>query len=170
MKARKFGKYDDRKLVWLRAGREFTIILILAFILLRFVIGVSWVSGNSMYPTLKNGQPVVYNRLVKNYKRGDVVSVKMPSGEYMVKRIIAVAGDTVDIKDGIVYVNSEAEDPNLRAYGQQTEAQSDAVSYPIHLDEGEIFVMGDNREVSIDSRTYGPMSATQMRGRLFGNY
>ena len=166
MQNKKFRKYDDKKLGWLRSGKEFAVILIAVFLIFRFVIGFSWVSGKSMYPTLKDGQPVVYNRMVKDYHRGDVISIRMPSGEYMVKRIIAVAGDTVDLHDGVVYINGEPE------YGEWlygvTEPQSVTVSYPLTLEEGHIFVLGDNREVSIDSRTYGPMAATQTRGKLLG--
>ena len=165
MARKKFRKYDDKKLGILRSGKEFVIIVIAVFLLLKFVVGISWVSGNSMYPTLKNGQPVVYNRLAKDYNRGDVISIRMPSGEYMVKRIAAVAGDTVDLQDGIIYINGLPERGSWVV--EKTDAQSVTVEYPVSIEEGHIFVLGDNREVSIDSRTYGEMALTQVRGKLF---
>ena len=167
MARKKFGKFDDKKLGILRFEKEFIVIAIAVFLLLKFVVGLSWVSGNSMYPTLKNNQPVFYNRLAKNYERGDIVSIRMPSGEYMVKRIVAVAGDTVDLRDGTVYINDVAESGDWVT--QASEPQSVTVSYPLTISEGHVFVLGDNREVSIDSRTYGQMAMTQIRGRLMAD-
>lgn len=157
-------KYDDRKLEWLRAGKEFALFILAAVILFRFIIGVSLVSGNSMFPTLKNGQPVVYNRLVRDYKKGDIISVRMPSGEYLIKRIIAVSGDTLDIHAGKVYVNGDEE--NAGYVNGMTAPQDEKITYPFILDEGRIFVMGDNREASVDSRSIGPLSETQIRGKI----
>ncbi|MDO5444851.1 MAG: signal peptidase I [Eubacteriales bacterium] len=157
-------KYDDRKLEWLRAGKEFAVFILAAVIIFRFVIGVSLVSGNSMFPTLENGQPVVYNRLSRDYHRGDIISVRMPSGEYLIKRIIAVSGDSVDIHDGKVFINGEEE--NSGYINGITSPQDGKISYPFTLEEGRIFVMGDNRENSVDSRSIGPLSETQIRGKI----
>ena len=71
------------------------------------LMGISTVDGNSMYPTLHDKDIVIYNRRCKEYKAGDIVAIARPSGEDYVKRVIAVAGDTVNIQDGKVYVNGE---------------------------------------------------------------
>ena len=70
-------------------------------------MGISTVDGNSMYPTLHDKDIVIYNRRCKEYKAGDIVAIARPSGEDYVKRVIAVAGDMVNIQDGKVYVNGE---------------------------------------------------------------
>lgn len=80
-----------------------------AVILLVFylMMGFSTVTGNSMYPTLHDKDIVAYFRLGKEYKPGDVIVLERPDGEEFVKRVVAVAGDTVNIQSGKVYVNGE---------------------------------------------------------------
>lgn len=158
-------KYDGKKLGWLRQGKELILFIFLAFLVFRFMIGVSVVEGNSMEPTLQEGDLVGYLRIVPSYKRGDIVSVRMPAGDYYVKRVIAVGPDTIDIFGGSVYVNGERlEEPYL--YEEVTRYSQEKFSYPLTLKEGQLFVMGDNRQVSVDSRTFGPIASTQVRGRV----
>ena len=166
MSRKHFGKYDDRKLDWLKLLELFAVILIVAFLFFRFVMGISRVSGESMSPTYRNGQLVFYNRLAHNYEVGDVVSVKLPSGEYLIKRIIATAGDEIDLQDGVVYINGEAE-TGAWVTGL-TQPASQKVSYPLQIPSNAVFVLGDNREVSIDSRTYGTIEISQIRGKILG--
>lgn len=162
--AKRNRKYDAKKLEWLRDSKKFILFLVVAVIIFRVLIGISRVDGLSMYPTLKDGQAIVYSRLSKNYEVGDIVSVKMPGGQYYIKRVVAVGGDTVDIKDGLLYVNGKAQ--TQYGYGE-TEAQSALVHYPLTVQEGHIFAVGDNRPVSIDSRTFGEMAISQTRGKIF---
>ena len=158
-------KYDNKKLMWLKAGEEFAVFVIVAFIVFRFIVGVSWISGKSMYPTFKDGQPVFYNRMSSHFEKGDVVSFRMPSGEYIIKRVVAVAGDTVDVHDGAFWINGEKETGDY--INGETYPEEGNVEYPITLHLGQFFALGDNREVSIDSRTIGPVSETQARGKIF---
>ena len=162
-------KYDDKKLFWLRAGKEFVLFLVVAILVFRFVVGVSRVSGESMEPTLKNGAPVVYFRLARHFERGQVVSVRFPSEDYYVKRVIAIAGDTVDIVDGQVLVNGVPEGDGYAHSFTETVIDSqeeEGLTYPLTVGEGQIFVLGDHREVSVDSRAFGPVSTSQVRGKL----
>jgi signal peptidase I len=79
----------------------------------------------------------------------------------LIKRVIAVAGDTVDIRDGKVYINGEViEEPYIKG---STPSMSDI--YPLTLKDGEFFVMGDNRENSSDSRSFGPIKRENIEGR-----
>ena len=80
-----------------------------AVILLVFylMMGFSTVTGNSMYPTLHDTDIVAYSRLGKEYKPGDVIVFKRSDGEEFVKRVVAVAGDTVNIQLGKVYVKKQ---------------------------------------------------------------
>lgn len=164
MKTAGTGKYDHKKLGMLRWAKEFTVILIVAIVLFRLFLGISFISGNSMHPTVKNNAPVIYWRLDKSYDRGEIVSVRMPNGEYLIKRVIAVGGDTVDVRDGAVTINGE---PEQGAYLYGTTAlPENAASYPLTVPEGHVYLLGDNREVSVDSRSYGTVSVSQIRGTI----
>ncbi len=144
------GKYDGLKYGWLQDAKKFILLLF------HNVIGFSIVKGGSMEPTLYEGDVVLYTRLNPQYRRGDVISVRIPSGEYYVKRIIAVAGDTVDLREGEVYGPEET-----RA------AEGGIVRYPYTVQEGQIFVMGDNRVSSMDSRSFGAVGTRQIKGKIW---
>lgn len=157
-------KFDSKKLALLKISECFVLTLIAVILIFSFVIGVSPVSGSSMSPTVEDGRAAVYFRLSKGYRHGDIVSVQMPSGEYLIKRVIAVGGDTVDIREGIVFVNGKKE--NSSYVNGNTEPDSAAVIYPLTLSDGQYFVMGDNRTVSVDSRNFGPVVISQTRGKI----
>lgn len=160
-------KYNHKKLGWLHDALKFIGLVVALFIIFRFVIGVSVVDGNSMNPTLTNGEVVIYLRPARNFKTGDIVCVWVPSGHYYVKRIMAVGGDVVDIRGGSLYVNDE----EITDYATGTTiSEQGAVIYPYTVSEGDYFVMGDNREVSIDSRTFGEVSSLQIRGRIVASF
>lgn len=165
---RKSRKYEGDKLGRLRTFKQFLLLAVLYVCLFRFLIGISLVSGNSMYPTVKSGQLVVFSRLERNYHRGDIVALRMPSGEKLIKRVIAVGGDTLEIRDGIVYVNGK-EERGSYVQGETTvpdEIIGKAEYYSISIEEGTVFVMGDNREFSVDSRNAGPISESQLKGKI----
>lgn len=160
------SRYDVRKGDRLKLLKFFIAMVLMIFLLLRFVVGISWVNGVSMTPTMKNGEMVFYSRLTSSFRIGDVISIKMPSGDYYIKRIVAMEGDTVDLVDGHVYVNGVLEkNESLYAYGETWEEEGN-VTYPLTLEEGMLFVLGDNRTDSIDSRAYGPMAESQIRGKI----
>jgi len=161
-KKRAFRKYDDRKHAWLIMAEFLVIFFCLMFLLFRFVIGVSFVNGQSMVPTLQDKQMVVFVRIVPEYKVDDIVSVKMPSGDYYVKRVVAVGGDTVDIKEGKFYVNGEERSDG---FGETLEAEN-GVSFPYTVREGQVFVLGDNRSVSVDSRKFGAIIKKDVEGKI----
>ena len=136
-------------------------------LLFRLVIGVARVSGNSMDPTFHNGQTVWYNRLEHSYQPGDIIFFRLPDGELLIKRVIAVGGDTVDLKNGEVLVNGKALNESAYAHGS-TETEEGEVTYPYQVPEGSYFVMGDNREHSVDSRSFKAIVGAAIKGRLFG--
>lgn len=80
-----------------------------------------------------------------------------------VKRIIGVPGDTIDIKDGFVYVNGEKLD---ETYVNGVTEEKNNLSYPLTLEENTLFVLGDNREHSVDSRDFGPINYDQLDGKV----
>ena len=165
MREKLHGRYDGLKYGWLKDARRFLLVLIILYLLLQLVIGFSVVNGDSMEPTLHSGDLVLYLRVGQKYERGDVVSVRIPSGEYYVKRIIAMEGDTIDLRDGCVYLNGELlEEPYIMG---ETLEQAGTIRYPFRLQRGQIFVMGDNREVSMDSRSFGVVGRGQIKGKLW---
>ncbi len=139
-------------IVWIL---EIAIVLVIAFVFVYYIGLRTSVVGSSMAPTLENKQEILVNRFiysVSNPKPNDVV-VFLPNGNekahYYVKRVIGVPGDTVQIKDGAVYVNGE-----LFEEAVETAAILDAelAADEITLGEDEYFVLGDNRNTSEDSR------------------
>ena len=77
-------KYDGLKYGWLKDAEIFLLLLVIVFLVFQFVIGFTMVKGESMEPTLKDGELVLYTRIHAEYQKGNVVSVRIPSGEYYV--------------------------------------------------------------------------------------
>lgn len=158
------GKYDGYKYHWFRSAKEFVLIFVAAFVICSLFVGVSRIDGNSMEPTLQNGEIVFFSRIGSDYQDGDVVFARMPSGEYYVKRIIASGGEVVDLKNGVLYVDGV---PETGSYVLgKTEAQEGIVTYPYIVEEGKYFVAGDNREGSMDSRSFGALLESSIKGKL----
>lgn len=161
--AKKFSdRYDSRKWRGMRLVKYLLPLIAAVYLLFQFVVGVSAVNGNSMQNTLQDGDLVLYTRLNRAINRGDIVSLSLPSGEYYVKRVVAVAGDEVDIREGRLYVNGRMEEAEY-VLGE-TLAESLSLSYPCVVEEGKVFVLGDHRTESVDSRYFGSVSLEQITG------
>lgn len=157
------SKYDGKKLGWFLMAKEFVIVLAALAVLFNVFIGVSRVDGRSMEPTLESGDVVFFTRFNRAYQRGDVVLARMPSGEFYVKRVVALSGDTVELKDCEFYVNGQA----VELVGQgMCLAQEGIVAYPYTVEEGKYFLLGDNLEHSVDSRSFGALPKSSIRGKL----
>jgi len=121
------------------------------------------VAGVSMAPTLQEGQVVMVNKRDRTPQRGDLITLASPQdGQPVVKRVIGLGGDVVDIRDAILFVN------NVRVSEPYVDHESiDALYYgPVTVATGSVLVMGDARAGSVDSRTYGDVPLTQVSGTV----
>lgn len=139
--------------------------MVLALLFVTVIGFPTSVSGNSMFPTLKDGQFAVVNRLDKKIERNDIIVLNNPkqnTGFPLIKRVIGIAGDTVQIIDGYVYVNNEKRE---ESYEKIKDAGK--LSEPITLKEGEYIVLGDNRNNSMDSSEFGVVTKSDVIGTVY---
>ena len=141
------------------------VLMILLVIVKSFVFSFITVQGPSMLDTLSEGQIVMVDKTffrMHNAKPGLIVICRFPdSEENYVKRIVALPGDEVEIKDGITYVNGVPRDEDYVHYRDYEDFG------PYIVEEGCVFVMGDNRANSHDSRAEGAISEDRIVGRVF---
>ncbi len=139
--------------------------LLIALLVRSFLFQVFSIPSESMVPTLQPGDRVLVNRLDDDPSRGEVVVFRRPdtwAGQHndIIKRVIATGGETVEGRDGDVFVDGVPLDESYLAEGIVT-----ADFGPATVPEGEIWVMGDNRPSSSDSRTNGSVPLDRVVGR-----
>ena len=122
-----------------------------------------------MDPTLQNGERCFVNHWYfrfHGFQRGDILVLEEPGSNIVVaKRLIALPGETVQLRDDGVYVNAQKlQEPYLHEGGYTYSRRMGTKS--MTLGPEEYFVLGDNRLISLDSRWYGPVSRNRIRGTL----
>lgn len=144
---------------------------LLALLIQLLVVKPFVIPSVSMQPTLEMGDRVLVNRLVYHFRspeRGDIIVFHPPnveSSEPFIKRVVAVAGDTVSVHGGLLWINGQAqEEPYLKE-------ASIVDDYPeITIAPGYVWAMGDNRNNSGDSRVFGPVKEDLILGEAFAVY
>ena len=144
--------------------------IMVVMIVFTFVVRPATVHGSSMYPTLEDGDSLLISKLFYEPKQGDIVVIPHPNmtpdEPALIKRVIALGGQTVDIdfETGDIWVDGQLLDEpyiNEPTYEQQD------FEGPLTVPEGEVFVLGDNRNHSSDSRSkvYGTFDKDYILGR-----
>ncbi|HHO48505.1 MAG TPA: signal peptidase I [Desulfobacteraceae bacterium] len=164
------------------------IALILALIIRTFIIQAFKIPSGSMLPTLQIGDHLLVNKFmygfrepftgaviipVKDVQRNDIIVFRFPRDPRLdyIKRVIAVGGDTVEGRDKVIYVNGE---PFEDKYGVHLDSNTLSPNNgprdnfgPVTVPEGKVFVMGDNRDNSFDSRFWGFVDDKAILGKAF---
>jgi len=146
--------------------------LVLAIVLYLFIMTPHEVLGSSMHPTYKNGEFLMANKITYKFsepRRGDVIIFKYSDTQDFIKRIIGTPEDEIMIKDGKIYINGSLLDESVYL---DSSVITNGGSYihegqSIILGENEYFVCGDNRTNSSDSREFGPIEMTQIKGKAW---
>jgi signal peptidase I len=144
--------------------------LLLALVVKTFLFQAFYIPSLSMYPTLDEGDRVLVNKLsydLHDINRGDLVVFERPPGEPsaikdLIKRVIALPNEVIEARDGVVYVDGRRLEEDYVDDGDRTENLPRQT-----VPDGHVFVMGDNRDNSEDSRVFGAIDEDTVVGRAF---
>lgn len=129
-----------------------------------FFFGITQARDVSMEPAIKEGDLVIYYRPDKDYAAGDAIVVEY-NGSLQVRRVVATAGDTVDISsDGGLIVNGSTQIEN--DIYTTTLPYTEGITFPVTVGTGEVFVLGDDRTSATDSRIYGTVAVDATKGAV----
>ena len=142
---------------------KLTAILLIVTIAFTFLFGAYRNADPGMYPAVKDGDLVFYYRLDKFYHSGDVLVAKY-NGKLICLRVVAVAGDVVDINENGLYINGSLQ--FSKDIYERTYRFEEGVDFPVSVREGELFVLGDARESAVDSRVFGPIRVDDTLGKV----
>lgn len=147
-----------------------TLSLVSYFLISQFFLQSVTVVGLSMAPTLSDSQRYLLNRWIfylRNPQRSEVVVIRDPvEHSFAVKRVIGVAGDSIFLTNGNVYVNGRKLNEPYLAPGMPTFTYTRFKEQLFTCGKNEYFVLGDNRKNSLDSRTYGPVLRRNVLGLI----
>ena len=143
----------------IKENYSYILIIVVILLIRTYIVTPIRVNGTSMYPTLKQNEIMILNKigLKSGIDRFDIVVVKTDNNR-IIKRVIGLPGESVMYEDGKLYINGK--------YIEDSYSLSSTKDFDnIVLKEDEYFVLGDNREVSKDSRMIGPVKKEQILGK-----
>jgi signal peptidase I len=180
--------YDKKKSIVREYFEAIAVAILLAFFIRTFLIQAFKIPSGSMLPTLQIGDHLLVNKFIygvknpftgriwvpwKKPKHGDVVVFRYPQDRSVdyIKRVVGISGDIIIIKNKKVFINDQViEDTHARYTSNSiipgTDGPRDNFG-PIKVPEGKIFVMGDNRDNSYDSRFWGFVDQNEVLGKAF---
>ncbi len=153
---------ETRRKAYKRSVLGLVTILLSIYLLLGKVLAISVIRGDSMEPLLHNGDIALFSR-IGDCKSGDVVILRVDKMD-CVKRVIGRENDVIMINDstGEVFINGMQEEYST----QDTYQRRNGIAFPITVPDGSVFVLGDNRTISRDSREYGSVDSAHLIGTL----
>lgn len=143
-------------------------IAVVVILTIKYVFSLEQVVGPSMEPNYKSGDLLFLNKITYRFKEPrlfDVVVIANDDTKYMIKRIIGLPGDTIEYKDNKLYINGEITKEYFNISGVTKDFSLEQFDYEV-IPDGYYFVLGDNRENSKDSRTYGLISRKDIIGKV----
>ena len=144
-------------------GIKIAVIALTLALIFTFVYGFHRNTDPDMAPMTKTGDLVLFYRLNNNYAIGDLIVLDF-QGQRQIRRIVAGAGDTVDIADGGLIVNGAMQqEPEIYA---ETWRYENGIIFPLTVQTGQVFVLGDARENATDSRVYGSVDTKDILGTV----
>jgi signal peptidase I len=143
--------------------------LLIVLVVNVFLAQATRVEGQSMEPNLHNNERLIIEKISYRFhppRRGDIVVIRMPNrhSDPLIKRVVGLPGETIEIRDGHVYINGQMlNEPYLEqlTYGD---------TGPHVIAPGYIFVLGDNRGASNDSRSFGEVTISSIVGHAWFRY
>jgi signal peptidase I len=160
-------------------AEAFIIAIVLALVIRAFIVQAFKIPSGSMLPTLQIGDHILVNKFVYWFtdpKRGDVVVFKFPQDEArdFIKRVVALPGEEVQVRAKRVLVNGKPIQESYAVHLDHTthdNPHSPRDNFgPIVVPPGQLFMMGDNRDYSMDSRFWGFLEVEKVRGKAFVIY
>lgn len=150
---------------WLNFGLKLLIMVAVVLLFTQYIVPPYVVNGQSMEPNFHTGDRVITDqaifKLFEQPQRDEVIILKEPqTGEVLIKRVIGLPGDTVEVRDSTVYVNGDALNEPFIQF------KTDYNYGPFLVPPGEYFVMGDNRSNSLDSHIFGPVPSSDIIARV----
>jgi signal peptidase I len=146
---------------------ETLLLTVVIFVLVNTLTGRFRIDGSSMEPNLHDGEYVIVNRIVYRLhppQRGDIVVFRRDANREFIKRVIAVPGETIEVKGGRVLINgAPIDEPYLAAPNAYT-------MEPRQVGPDEYYVLGDNRNNSSDSRSWGTLARDKIVGKAWITY
>lgn len=142
---------------------KMTGIVVIGWLILTYILGLVRVSGNSMFPSLKDGDLAILYKL-ESYYSNDIVQYVVAGKTYL-GRIVAVPGREVDFPDEGSYL-VDGYQPNEEIVYPTYAADNSNVSYPVKLGDTSYFILNDFRSDTLDSRTFGSIDQSQIKGKL----
>lgn len=146
---------ENKYLRFFKELLPYAIILIVVVLIRSFVVTPIMVSGESMLPTFDGGEVLLLNKL-DDVSRYEIIVANVKN-EKIIKRVIAMPGESISCENGIIYVNDKKIEDN---FGKGITSDFDRIV----LEDDEYYVLGDNREDSLDSRRLGPINVKYIKG------